>query len=454
MNQSKILLVDDDRGLLKLLSLRLEAADFLVETATSGRQALVKLEAFHPHLIITDLRMEEMDGLALFNAVQHKYPSLPVIILTAHGTIPDAIDATFKGVFSYLTKPFDSQQLISNIKSAIEQCYPAMENANAKEGTDWRSEIMTQSPAMEELLKQSQRAAQSDVSIFIQSESGTGKELLARAIHKVSPRHEKPFVPINCAAIPDNLLESELFGHRKGSFTGADVNHTGLIEAANGGTLFLDEVGDMPIELQAKLLRVLQEREVRPVGATQFIPVDVRVISATHTDIDTAIQTGAFREDLYYRLNVIMLELPPLSERREDISLLANHFLEQLRSRSKNCVAKNFSPEALEALMTAPWPGNIRHLLNVVEHAAVLSLTPVISEMQIKKALRGKTGEIDSLADAQSEFERNYLIRILQMTHGNVTQAARLAKRNRTEFYKLLNRHQIKPKKFREYRKD
>ncbi len=449
MNQSKVLLVDDDHGLLKLLSLRLEAADFLVETATSGRQALGKLEAFHPHLIITDLRMEGMDGLALFNAVQHKYPSLPVIILTAHGTIPDAIDATYKGVFSYLTKPFDSQQLISNIKSAIEQCYPTMEKVNEEESPSWRSGIMTQSPVMEELLKQSQRAAQSEVSIFIQSESGTGKELLAQAIHKVSPRHKKPFVPINCAAIPDNLLESELFGHRKGAFTGADVNHIGLIEAADGGTLFLDEIGDMPLEFQAKLLRVLQEREIRPVGATKFIPVDVRVISATHTDIDAAIEAGTFREDLYYRLNVVMLELPPLSERREDILLLANHFLEQLRSRSENCVAKHFSPEALEALMTAPWPGNIRHLLNVVEQTAVLSLTPVISEVQIKKALRDKTGEIAPLADAQSEFERSYLVRILQVTQGNVTQAARLAKRNRTEFYKLLNRHQIKPKIFR-----
>jgi len=449
MSQNKILLVDDDPGLLKLLSLRLEAANFSVETATNGRQALGKLEAVHPHLIITDLRMEGMDGLALFNAVQRKYPSIPVIILTAHGTIPDAVDATHKGVFRYLTKPFDSQQLILTITSALEQCYPAMEKPSAKEKQEWRSEILTQSRTMEELLKQARRVARSEVSILIQSDSGTGKELLARAVHKASPRHDKPFVPINCAAIPDNLLESELFGHHKGAFTGADFKHTGLIEAADGGTLFLDEIGDMPLEFQAKLLRVLQEGEIRPVGATRSIPVDIRVISATHTDLDTAIQSGVFREDLYYRLNVVMLELPPLSERREDISLLANQFLQKMRQRSENYVAKSFAPEALEALMTAPWPGNIRQLLNVVEQVAVLTVTPVISEAQINKALRGKTGEIEPLADAQTEFERNYLVRILQITRGNVTQAARLAKRNRTEFYKLLSRHQLEPKTFR-----
>jgi len=449
MSQNKILLVDDDYRLLKLLSLRLGAAEFKVETANSGEQALGLLEVFHPHLIITDLRMEGMDGLAFFHEVQQKYPSLPVIILTAHGTIPDAVEATHKGVFSYLTKPFDSQQLILNIKTALVQCYPAMEKVSKHVPPSWRSEIISQNPAVEELLKQVQRIAQSEVSILIQSDSGTGKELLARAIHNVGPRHEKPFVAINCAAIPDNLLESELFGHRKGAFTGADINRIGLIEAADEGTLFLDEIGDMPLEFQAKLLRVLQEGEVRPVGATQSIPVDVRVISATHTDLDAAIQAGTFREDLYYRLNVVMLELPPLSERREDIPLLANHFLQQVRKRSENCVAKSFSHEAMEVLMMAPWPGNIRQLINVVEQVAVLTVTPIISEAQISKALRGKTGEIVALADAQSEFERNYLVHILQMTQGNVTQAARLAKRNRTEFYKLLNRHQLEPKVFR-----
>ena len=449
MTQNKILLVDDDASILKLLSLRLEAAGYNTETASSGRQALGKLEVFHPHLIITDLRMEGMDGLMLFNIVNEKHPSLPIIILTAHGTIPDAVNATRKGVFSYLTKPFDSQQLILDIKAALNQRYLLDEPIDEQPDSSWRKEIISQSSAMEELLQQAQRLAQSEASILIQSDSGTGKELLARAIHNVSPRKNKLFVAINCAAIPDNLLESELFGHRKGSFTGAERNHTGLIETAHGGTLFLDEIGDMSLEFQAKLLRVLQEGEIRPVGTTQSIPVDVRVISATHIDLEAAIKAGTFREDLYYRLNVVMLEIPPLCQRREDIQLLTQHFLSVIRKHSKNCVAKSFSPEAMELLMTAPWPGNIRQLLNVIEQVTVLTVTPVISEVLINRALRGKTGEILPFAEAQSDFERNYLVQILQMTQGNITQAARLAKRNRTEFYKLLNRHQLEPKIFR-----
>ena len=449
MSSYKVLLVDDDAGLLKLLSLRLEAANFIVETATNGAQALGKLGGFHPHLVITDLRMEGMGGLALFTAIQDKYPSLPVIILTAHGTIPDAVEATNRGVFSYLTKPFDSQQLILNINTALSQCYPALEASTASDLAEWRSQIITQSPLMDDLLDQAQRVAQSDVSVLIQSDSGTGKELFAHAIHDASPRRDSPFVPINCAAIPDNLFETELFGHRKGAFTGAERNHVGLIETASGGTLFLDEIGDMPIEFQPKLLRVLQEGEIRPVGATSTVPVDVRVISATHQNIENAIEEGRFREDLYYRLNVVQLELPGLDDRREDIPLLANHFLDNVRGRSRSCVAKSFSPEAMQLLMTAPWPGQIRQLLNVVEQVAVLSVTPIISEAMVLKALRGKTGEIVPLADAQSDFERDYLVRILQMTKGNVTQAAKLAKRNRTEFYKLLKRHQLEPKVFR-----
>lgn len=447
--KNRILLVDDDTSLLKLLSLRLQAADYLVETAGSGHQAIGKWAAFQPQLIITDLRMDGMDGMALFEAIHIRDPLLPVILLTAHGTIPDAVYATRKGIFSYLTKPFDSKQLLETIQAALRRSYPTPGNDINQTDQIWRKGIISQSPVMEELLKQAWRAAQSDVSIFIQGKSGTGKELFARAIHEAGPRQTGPFVPINCAAVPASLLESELFGHRKGAFTGADRDHTGLFRTANSGTLFLDEIGDMPLEFQAKLLRVLQDGEIRPVGATQSIPVDVRIISATHHDLEQSLQSGDFREDLFYRLNVIMLELPTLSERREDIPLLANHFLRQLRQRSEHCVAETFSHEAMDAMMAAPWPGNIRQLLNVVEQVAVLTTTQVISSGLVSKALRGKTGEIQPLAEAQSEFERDYLVRILQMTQGNVTQAARLARRNRTEFYKLLNRHQLEPSLFR-----
>ncbi|MBL1260355.1 MAG: sigma 54-interacting transcriptional regulator [Thiotrichaceae bacterium] len=448
MNQNKILLVDDDVSLLKLLSMRLKASGFVVDTAGNGRQALARLPTFQPQLIITDLRMDGMDGLALFNEVHARYPSLPVIILTAHGTIPDAVDATQKGVFSYLTKPFDSQQLLDNISAAQRHSYPQNDDDTASDA-QWRREIITASPCMEELLKQSWRVAQTDVSIIIHGESGTGKESLARAVHSASPRREGPFVAINCAAIPEALLESELFGHRKGAFTGADRNHAGLFEAADGGTLFLDEIGDMPLEFQAKLLRVLQEGEVRPVGMTQSLPVDVRIISATHRDLEAAIDERQFREDLYYRLNVIMLELPVLAERCEDIPLLANHFLHQLQQRSKNCIVGSFSREAMERLMAAPWQGNIRQLLNVVEQVSALTATPVISASLVQRALRGKGKEMLPLGEAVSQFERDYLVQVLQMTRGNVCQAARLAQRNRTDFYKLLHRHQLEPALFR-----
>ena len=450
MNPDRILLVDDDAGLLKLLSLRLRAAGFVVDTADSGRQALARLPTFQPQVIITDLRMEGMDGLALFDEIHARYPSLPVIILTAHGTIPDAVDATRKGVFSYLTKPFDSQELLENIAAARRHGRPQAVAETDDDGQAWRSAIITSSPRMEELLKQAWRVAQTDVSVLVQSESGTGKERLARAIHAASPRNGGPFVAINCAAIPEALLESELFGHRKGAFTGADRNHTGLFEAASGGTLFLDEIGDMPLEFQSKLLRVLQEGEVRPVGSNEARAVDVRIISATHRNLEAAVEQREFREDLYYRLNVVMLELPALAERREDIPLLANHFLQQLQQRSKNCLARSFSREAMELLMAAPWPGNIRQLLNVVEQVSALTTTPMISTALVQRALRGKGQEILPLGEAVNRFERDYLVQILQMTQGNVCQAARLAQRNRTDFYKLLNRHQLEPALFRQ----
>ncbi len=450
MIKQKILLVDDDVSLLKLLSIRLKSSGYDIQTAADAHHALSRLAVFQPHLVITDLRMGEMDGLALFDRIHQQYPSLPVILLTAHGTISGAVDATRKGIFSYLTKPFDSQQLLREIRLALQQS-PAF-NTQQEDSEDhlWRNDIITQSQLMEELLKQSLRLARSDVSILIQGASGTGKEVLAQAIHKASQRSENPFIAINCAAIHDNLLESELFGHKKGAFTGADNNHTGMIESANHGSLFLDEIGDMPLDFQAKLLRALEEKSIRPVGSNQTVDVDVRIISATHINLDQAVENKTFREDLYYRLNVVVLEIPSLTERREDIPLLARHFLQKTLKLTNDCIARSFSPEALQHMMSAPWPGNIRQLLNVVEQVAVLSNTPVISEQLVIRALRGKTAVLPPLAEAQQEFEQKYLIRLLQMTEGNVTRAARLAKRNRTDFYKLLNKHHLEAAAFRQ----
>ncbi len=447
----RILLVDDDTSLLHLLSLRFKSAGLEVQTAESGSEGLARLQVFQPHVIITDLRMEGMDGMALFDAVHRQYPTLPVIILTAHGSIPEAVAATRRGVFGFLTKPFDSKELLGQVEKALQLAgdmdAPSAEGGG-EEDQEMRRGIITRSPIMEDVLRQARLVARSDASVFIQGESGTGKELVARAIHRASPRAAGRFVAVNCTSIPSELLESELFGHRRGSFTGATRDHRGLFKAADGGTLFLDEIGDMPLPFQAKLLRALQERVVRPVGATEDVPVDVRLISATHQNLELAMQERRFRDDLYYRLNVVTLELPPLSARREDIQLLAAHFISQLGRRYGPRV-KGFSSEAMEALTRYDWPGNIRQLYNVVEQTVALSTTPLIPVTLVEKALREPPGELPSLVETRQRAEREYITQLLQLTSGNVTKAARLAQRNRTEFYKLLSRHHLDPALFK-----
>lgn len=448
MSKPRILLVDDDSSLLRLLNIRLAKAGYEVDAVENSEQALGHLPSFRPNLVITDLQMEGMDGMGLFSVLQKTNPSLPVIILTAHGTIPDAVEATQRGIFTYLTKPFDSRVLLGSVAKALQLSSQPLGSRGSLQEPLWRREIVSRSATMQGLLAEAERVASSDVSVFIQSETGTGKELLAQAIHKASNRKDKPFIPVNCSAIPEQLLESELFGHKKGSFTGAHVNHEGLFRAAHGGTLFLDEIGETPIGFQAKLLRVLQEKEIRPVGGTSTVPVDVRIISATNKNLEIEVEAGRFRDDLYYRLNVVMLELPPLSRRREDIPLLTNKFLTEVCGRIGRGKRK-FPPEAMEMLVSAPWPGNVRQLLNVVEQCAVLSATQIIPANLVQRSLRGKTGGILPLAEAQKQNERDYLVQVLEMTEGNVTRAARIAKRNRTEFYKLLNRHHFKPEMFR-----
>lgn len=445
--KNRILLVDDDRDLLRLLSLRLTGRGYETVAVESGEEALAQVELARPQAVITDLRMEGMDGMVLADCIHRKNPALPVIILTAHGSIPDAVHATKNGVFAFLTKPFSSQELLAQLEKALRVSYP--HHDPKKEPTEsWREGIITRSPLMEDLLSQAQLVAESDASICLRGGSGTGKELLAKAIHKASPRGERPFIAVNCAAIPELLLESELFGHAKGAFTGAIRDYPGLFQTAHGGTLFLDEIGDMPLALQVKLLRALQEQQVRPLGSTSTVMVDVRIISATHKDLDAEVREGSFREDLYYRLNVVMLEIPPLAERREDILPLANHFLSAIGNGSKKNV-RGFSAEAIELLVSAPWPGNVRQLHNVVEQTVALSTTPIISAKLVKKALRQQPGHFPSFAEARRRFEQEYLAGLLKITNGNVTQAARLAQRNRTDFYKLLQRHNLDPSAFK-----
>jgi two-component system response regulator GlrR len=447
MNASDILLVDDDPDLLRLISLRLTSAGYRVRTADSGETALATLAVLRPAVVVTDLRMPGIDGMQLFQAIHREHPALPVIILTAHGTIPDAVSATQRGVFGFLTKPFDSQDLLQKVAAAIKLSGDHRE-ADAPDA-EWRAGIVTRSPKMEDLLRQARLVAESDASVLIFGDSGTGKELLARAIHRASKRTDGPFVAVNCGAIPAELLESELFGHARGAFTGAVQAHRGLFQTADGGTLFLDEIGDMPLPLQVKLLRVLQEGEVRLLGATQSIPVDVRVISATHRDLEAQRAAGLFREDLYYRLNVVSLRLPPLAERREDIPVLATHLLRRLAERYHK-PQPTLAPEAMALLIAAPWPGNVRQLLNLLEQAIALTTTAVIPASVVQNALREDASALAPFEEARRSFERDYLVRLLKITGGNVTQAAQMAKRNRTEFYKLLQRHKLEPSMFKE----
>jgi two-component system response regulator GlrR len=440
--KARILVVDDDPGLLRLLTIRLRAESYDVEAVESAALALAAAGRFRPDLVISDLRMDQMDGIGLLKELQTRWPGLKVILLTAHGTIPDAVQATQMGAFGFLTKPVDKQELLDHVQKALR-----ISGFGASD-EDWRAEIVTRSSVMEERLGQAHMVAGTDARVLITGESGTGKEMLARAIHRASPRRHKTFMMINCSAMAEDLLESELFGHAKGAIAGATRAHEGLFQAADGSTLLLSEVGDLPMQLQVKLLRVLTENLVRPVGSTDDIRVNVRVISTTHRDLQQLMSEGQFRDDLYYRLNVVHIEMPSLNRRREDIPLLVAHFLAQIAKESG--VRKIYAPEAVELLATADWPGNIRQLQNVVRQNVALSQTPIIPVEMVQQSLGGGPGRLPSFDEARDEFTRSYLSQILQITGGNVSQAARLAKRNRTDFYKLLGRHQLTPEEFKQ----
>jgi two-component system response regulator GlrR len=441
----RVLVVDDDGDMLALLSTWLRHAGLIVSTATSGAEALTRLSTARPHCVLTDLYMEGMDGMTLLTEIHQRNPLLPVIMLSGQATVPEAVKAMHLGISAFLTKPVERDVLIENIKRALRlSSAPVTENAQR-----FGESIIYRSTRMAELLEQAELVADSDITVFISGQTGTGKEILAKTIHQASPRRDKPFIGVNCGAIPEQLLESELFGHEKGAFTGANTRHEGLFQAADGGTLFLDEIGDMPLGLQVKLLRVLQDFEVRPVGSTRSVPINVRIISATHQDLAACVARGEFREDLYYRLNVVPLQIPGLVERREDIPALINHFLER-QAQKRGAKKKRFAPDALEYLLSVSWPGNVRQLHNVIELCTTLSKTDIIPLTLARTALREEPGGTKTLKDAKAAFERDYLTDVLRATHGQVSHAARMAGRNRTEFYKLLNQHGLDPADFRE----
>ena len=439
--KARILVVDDDPGLLRLLTIRLRAENYDVEAVENGVQALAAVSRFRPDLVISDLRMDQLDGIGLLKELQNRWPGLKLILLTAHGTIPDAVQATQMGAFGFLTKPVEKQELLDQVQKALKI------SGFVDSDQDWRSDLITRSPLMEEKLAQAHMVAGTDARVLITGESGSGKELLARAIHKASPRRNRPFVAINCSAMAENMLDSELFGHTKGAFSGASADHRGLFQTAEGGTLLLDEIGDMPMRLQVKLLRLLQENVIRPIGSTATIPTNVRVLSSAHSDLQQLLAGGQFREDLYYRLNVVHIEMPALNRRREDIPLLVAHFLAEIARESGT--RKIYAPEAVELLATSDWPGNVRQLQNVVRQNVALAQASIIPVELVQQSIGGTQGKLPSFDEARDEFTRSYLSQILQITGGNVSQAARLAKRNRTDFYKLLGRHLLVPDDFK-----
>jgi two-component system, NtrC family, response regulator GlrR len=445
VSKGKVLVVDDDPDMLKLLSKWLETAGFSPIAVNSGNEAVRELSASRPNIVVTDLFMEGMDGMTLVTRVHHENPLTPVIMLSGQAQIPDAVKATHLGTSAFLTKPIDKDAFLEEVDRHI--------RPQRTGHGDFGRKIIYCSDVMAKLLEQAELVAQGDITVFISGETGTGKEVLARAIHDASPRAACSFIGVNCGAIPEQLLESELFGHEKGAFTGANTKHEGLFVAADGGTLFLDEIGDMPLDLQVKLLRVLQDFEVRPVGSTKTLPVNVRIISATHNDLEALVSNGEFREDLYYRLNVVPLKMPRLSERPEDVPMLLEHFLVQYAERSGS-KKKRFAPDATAYLSSASWPGNIRQLANAVELCATLNKGDIVPLAMAQRALREEPVHIKTLKEAKAEFERNYLVSVLRLTEGNVVNAAKIAGRNRTEFYKLLNQHALDAADFRPASKD
>jgi two-component system response regulator GlrR len=455
MLHGKIMVVDDDRNLLELARMRLESANYEVATALTEEQAVEAVKAQPIDLSIVDLQLAKQDGISLMQELHTINPEMPVIILTAYGTIESAVEAMKKGAYSYLTKPFEARELLFQLEKALENCRLNSEVKRLRGLLEERygfDNIAAKSEKMRRVLELVSRGAKTDSTIYLHGESGTGKELIAKAVHLSSERRDRPFVAINCAALPEALLQSELFGHEKGAFTGAVRKTPGLFMQADGGTFFLDEIGDMPLGVQAKLLRVLEEKKFYPVGGENPVEVNVRLIVATNKDLESEVRRGTFREDLFYRIYVIPIFLPPLRDRREDIPPLVEHFLAKFNDRTKKEV-KGITPQAMQRLMLYDWPGNVRELEHVIEYAVAMTQTDMITEDLI--LLRTKVSDEDPwrpLKQAKGAFEKNYLIRLLELSGGNVSQAARLAGKYRADFYDLLRKYEINVDNFKKSR--
>lgn len=455
MANEKILVADDNPGLLTLMKVRLQNAGYQVTLTGGGEEALARAQEELHDLAIVDLKMAGMDGITLMQRLLHLYPTLPVIILTAHGTISNAVEATKKGAYDYITKPFDPKDLLHRIEKALEMRQLKGENAQLRTLVQERyhfDNIVAASDKMQRVLHQVHQIAATDATVALYGESGTGKELIAKAIHASSRRVHSPFIAINCGAIPEGLLENELFGHVKGAYTGADQAKKGLLQQADGGTLFLDEIAELSPALQVKFLRVLQEYEFSPLGAERSVKVDFRLIAATNQDLWKAVSERRFREDLYYRVHVIPVFLPPLRERPEEIPLLAHYYMQRFCQELHKDV-QGFSPEAMQRLMLYEWPGNVRELTNVIERAVVLATHSLITpDLLLLGSAQGQISNTDLLSfkEAREDFERTYLIQALTTTRGNVSRAAALSGKHRADFYKLLRKHDLDPGSFKD----
>lgn len=415
-----ILVVDDDISHCTILQALLRGWGYNVALANSGRQALERVF----DLVLCDVRMAEMDGIATLKEIKALNPAIPVLIMTAYSSVETAVEALKTGALDYLIKPLDFDNLQATLEKALAHTHSI--DAETPAVTASQFGMVGKSPAMQHLLSEIALVAPSEATVLIHGDSGTGKELVARAIHASSARSEKPLVTLNCAALNESLLESELFGHEKGAFTGADKRREGRFVEADGGTLFLDEIGDISPMMQVRLLRAIQEREVQRVGSNQTISVDVRLIAATHRDLAAEVNAGRFRQDLYYHLNVVAIEVPSLRQRREDIPLLAGHFLQRFAERNRKAV-KGFTPQAMDLLIHYDWPGNIRELENAVERAVVLLTGEYISERELPLAIASTPIPLGQSQDIQPlvEVEKEVILAALEKTGGNKTEAAR-----------------------------
>jgi two-component system response regulator GlrR len=481
-----VLIIDDEIELCELLAMRLEHNHYRVTTAHDSLSGLAVLGRERVDAMILDLRLGEENGLDVLSEVQKRSPDLPVVILTAHGTIETAVEAMRRGAYGFLTKPFHDHELLQKLSHAVENSSLRREVAGLRQVVGAQSNetrLLGTSTGIARVRELIARVAPTDATVLITGESGTGKELAARAIHALSPRESGPFVAVNCGAIPAELLESELFGHVKGSFTGAMRDKAGLFAAARGGTLFLDEVGEASPAVQVKLLRVLQERTFSRVGSTIEEETDARVLAATNRDLRSLVSEGTFRQDLFYRLHVVPLSMPPLRERQSDIPWLASVFLERAASRHGRPTPR-LARDAVELMLSHRWPGNVRELANVTEAALLLSRGDIISAsdlrpvlgpststlpapaeppppaspvspgleglQQILSLLQDEQSSLPQLREARDVFEKTYLVELMRRTGGNVTMASRVAGRNRTDFYELLRRHQLSASDFKE----